>query len=201
MKKIAIIFFFIFTLIFSTAVFCAASELDNITGDEDSVVQEEAENASPDVLHEFGDRIKEAWTKGSLGEVLTLAGAFIMLIAAMILKKTMTGICDTIIKAMRGLKESTGESNKELRETVESCQKKLEALAGDVNAIRESSENVVTKEQVQELKNIGMTQLKMFDTVYQHSKTIPNVIKEKLSVSYNDVNKAVAIEENLYENT
>lgn len=200
MKKITIIFFFIFTLILSTAVFATASELDNITEEENSMVQNEAENASPDAFHKFVDRIKESWNKGSLGEVLTLAGALVMLVAAMILKKTMKNICDTIIKAMKGLKESTGESNKELRESVAVCQKKLDALTGDVNAIRESNENAVTKEQMQELKNIGMTQLKMFDGVYQHSKTIPNVIKERLAEDFASVNKA-ATEERTDENT
>ena len=181
------IFVFIFGIAGLTAFAEEAPETDT-----PALEGEAPDGEIPEVS--FLDRIIEAWETGDILQVASLAATAIMLLLVYLLKKgikslgaAIVGVANkssaTVDAGVGTIEEAAKSTEIKLAEYGEKIQHSLSDLDTRLK------ESTVKAEQIKQLETLLVTLIKMFDNVYQHSKTIAAATKEQLSADYNTAMK------------
>ena len=163
---------------------------------------------------EFIDRLKEYIDSGKLYELLGLVASGVMLVVAYLLKKGLSSLGGKMVTLIKSgndqmnasaeeIKNASGDNSTALKDFCEALSDKLaegtkanevaldafmERLIGNIEALRtEFKVQTVTHEQVEKLDAEVKAIAEMLELVYQGSKTIPTVVKERVAVIYNHI--------------
>lgn len=187
MKKV-ITFLMIFIFIFSFAGLTTFAE-EIHSEDNTPVIDEDAKNEELSEVS-FFDRIIEAWEKGNILQIASLAATFLMLLFVYLLKKGIKSLGSAIVGVANKSTATVDAGVETMEESAKNTEAKLteygdriqESLADLDKRLKEST---VKEEQIIQIETLLVTLIKMFDNVYQHSKTIAAATKEQLAEDYN----------------
>lgn len=214
MKRIIAILMVLALVLTLGSVTVFAEEADDGVTDGETVTEEILPSEGEGNV-DFGARIVEAWERGDIIQVASLAVTGLMLLFVYLLKKgikalgtAIVGVANkssaTVDAGVRSMEEASGKAEAKLSEygekiqaSLDSVDKALETKLGELG--ERLKESTVKEAQIQQIEVLLVTLIKMFDNVYQHSKTIAATTKEQLAQDYNSVMKAYSTDVHMEE--
>lgn len=161
-----------------------------------------SEESAPGLL----DRFKEYIEEGKLTELLSLAVSLVVAALICYLKKKFGEVGSAVISSNKSVSAKIADDDKTRREVSahflelidtlkEMIFKRIDELDKALDEVKERLDNGVTAEQARRLETITFDAIKMLDTVYMGSSTIPSTVKERVAESYNHAERTMRNDE------
>lgn len=202
MKRIIVIFVALALVLAFCSVAVFAEEINDDVADETPVMEESQPSESEDV--DFWTRIVEAWDKGDILQLASLAGTAFMLLLMFFLKKGIISLGSAVVGVANKSNATVDAGVDVMEEAAKNTEKKLSEYGDKIQeSLASLGENLqkstVKEEQIKHIETLLVTLIKMFDNVYQHSKTIAAATKEQLAEDYNAAMKVYNTDVNMEE--
>ena len=148
----------------------------------------------------------KTFPEGKLTELLTLAVSIVVIVLINLFKKKFGDVATALISSNKSVKDkiaddeqSRSEASKHFLNLIDALKemifKRIDELDKALDEVKERLDNGVTAEQARRLETITFDAIKMLDTVYMGSSTIPSTVKERVAESYNHAERAMRNDE------
>ena len=215
MKRLAklIVLALTLALIFGASVTVFAAELEQTAPEgntdtipEDSATDDSGTETPEEPVPGLLDRFKEYVDEGKLTELLSLAVSIVVLVLINLFKKKFGDVGAAVISSNKSVKDKITDDEQNRSEASKHFLDLIDALKGMIfermdnieealTDVRNAISNGVTAEQAHRLETITFDAIKMLDTVYMGSSTIPSTVKERVAESYNHAERTMRNDE------
>lgn len=215
MKRLAklIVLALTLALIFGASVTVFAAELEQTAPEgstdtipEDSATDDSGTKTPEEPVPGLLDRFKEYVDEGKLTELLSLAVSIVVLVLINLFKKKFGDVGAAVISSNKSVKDkiaddeqSRSEASKHFLDLIDAFKgmifERMDNIEKALTDVRNAISNGVTAEQARRLETITFDAIKMLDTVYMGSSTIPSTVKERVAESYNHAERAMRNDE------